>query len=48
MRQLPAMRFERGDWRKAKVNVDCHVAFDDRYSSVPCALTGAAALERAK
>lgn len=41
MQPLPALRFERGDWKRAKVNVDYHVAFDDRYYSAPCALIGA-------
>jgi transposase len=47
MRPLPALRFERGDWKRAKVNVDYHVAFDHRYYSVPCALIGAAVEVRA-
>jgi transposase len=47
MRALPALRFERGEWKKAKVNVDYHVAFDDRYYSVPCALIGIAIEVRA-
>jgi transposase len=40
MRPLPANRFERGEWKKAKVNVDYHVAFEHRFYSVPCALIG--------
>jgi len=40
MRPLPAHRFERGEWKKAKVNVDYHVAFEHRFYSVPCALIG--------
>jgi transposase len=47
MRPLPAMRFERGEWKKAKVNVDYHVDFDSRYYSVPCSLTGTAVEVRA-
>jgi len=47
MRPLPAMRFERGEWKKAKVNVDYHVEFDSRYYSVPCALTGTTVEARA-
>jgi transposase len=47
MRPLPAKRFERGEWKKAKVNVDYHVEFDSRYYSVPCALTGTAVDVRA-
>jgi transposase len=41
MRALPPTRYERADWKKAKVNVDYHVAFDDRFYSVPHALVGA-------
>jgi hypothetical protein len=41
MEPLPTLRFERGEWKKAKVNVDYHVAFDDRCYSAPCTLTGA-------
>ena len=47
MRPLPSLRFERGEWKRAKVNVDYHVAFDDRYYSAPCALIGAAVEVRA-
>jgi transposase len=47
MRPLPSMRFERGEWQKKKVNVDYHVAFDDRYYSAPCSLIGAAIEVRA-
>lgn len=47
MRPLPALRFERGEWKKRTVNVDYHVAFDDRYYSVPCALIGATVEARA-
>lgn len=41
MRPLPALRFERGEWKKAKVNADYHVEFDSRYYSVHCTLMGA-------
>jgi transposase len=47
MRPLPALRFERGEWKKGSVNVDYHVAFDDRYYSAPCSLIGAAIEVRA-
>jgi transposase len=40
MKPLPSTRYERADWKKAKVNVDYHVAFDDRFYSVPHALVG--------
>ncbi len=41
MRPLPAKRFEQGEWKKAKVNVDYHVDFEHRHYSVPCTLIGA-------
>lgn len=47
MRPLPAQRFERGEWKKAKVNVDYHVAFDHRFYSAPCTLIGEAVELRA-
>jgi transposase len=40
MKPLPARRYEMGEWAKARVNVDYHVAFDDRFYSVPVALVG--------
>ncbi len=40
MTSLPATRYERADWKKAKVNVDYHVAFEDRFYSVPHSLVG--------
>jgi transposase len=47
MQPLPVLRFERGEWKKLKVNVDYHVAFDDRYYSAPCTLIGVAVEVRA-
>jgi transposase len=41
MKPLPSSRYERADWKKAKVNVDYHVVFDDRFYSVPHVLVGA-------
>jgi len=38
MRPLPARRYERGEWKKARAGIDYHVNFDDRFYSVPCAL----------
>ncbi len=35
LKALPAERFELAEWKKATVNIDYHVAFDDRYYSVP-------------
>lgn len=32
---LPATSFEYADWKKARVNIDYHVVFDDHYYSVP-------------
>src|SRR5277367_6072071 len=33
MKPLPARRYELADWGKARVNVDYHVAFEDRFYS---------------
>jgi transposase len=35
LKALPTERFELAEWKKATVNIDYHVAFDDRYYSVP-------------
>lgn len=32
---LPSSRFEYAEWKKAKVNLDYHVVFDDHFYSVP-------------
>lgn len=32
---LPAQRFEYAEWKKARVNIDYHVVFDDHFYSVP-------------
>jgi len=40
MRALPGRRYEISEWRKAKVNIDYCVGFDDRLYSVPYALVG--------
>jgi transposase len=32
---LPSTRFEYADWKKAKVNIDYHVVFDEHFYSVP-------------
>jgi len=37
---LPITRFEPFQWLKARVNVDYHVAFENRLYSVPHALVG--------
>jgi transposase len=38
MRPLPATRYEFAEWKKAIVNIDYHVACDERYYSVPHSL----------
>lgn len=40
MKPLPERRYERAHFRQAKVHIDYHVAFEDRFYSVPCALVG--------
>jgi transposase len=35
MRALPAVRYELAERRKARVNIDYHIAYDGRYYSVP-------------
>ena len=35
LRPLPAEPYEYAEWRKARVNIDYHVAIDGRYYSVP-------------
>jgi transposase len=35
LRPMPAARFEYADWRKARVNIDYHVAVDEHLYSVP-------------
>jgi transposase len=35
LKPLPAERFQFVDWKKARVNVDCHVEFESNYYSVP-------------
>jgi transposase len=40
LRPLPAERYEFGQWRTARVNVDYHIEFERHYYSVPYQLTG--------
>lgn len=40
LKALPARRFEPAELSWPRVNIDYHVVFDDRYYSVPHALTG--------
>jgi transposase len=42
LRALPSQRYEFGQWRTARVNIDYHVEYDRHYYSVPYALTGEA------
>ena len=35
LRPLPSRPFEHEEWKKATVNIDYHVAFDEHYYSVP-------------
>ncbi len=42
LRALPAERYEFGQWRTARVNIDYHVEFERHYYSVPYQLTGEA------
>jgi transposase len=41
MKSLPTTRYEMADWTKAKVHIDYHVAFDDRFYSASYTLIGA-------
>lgn len=47
MHALPARRYELSHWKKAKVNIDYHVTYDDRHYSAPCELIGAVVYVRA-
>ncbi|MBF0595849.1 MAG: IS21 family transposase, partial [Candidatus Omnitrophica bacterium] len=35
LKSLPEQRYEYAEWKKAKVNIDYHIEFDDYYYSVP-------------
>lgn len=39
LRGLPAERFQYGDWKTVRVNIDYHVEFDRHWYSVPYTLT---------
>jgi transposase len=41
LRPLPKLPYVYGEWKRAKVNLDYHVAIDHRYYSVPYQLVGA-------
>jgi transposase len=47
LRPLPAERFEYGEWRTARVNIDYHIEFERHCYSVPYQLTGQAVELRA-
>lgn len=47
MGALPARRYELSQWKKAKVNIDYHVTYDDRHYSASCELIGATVYVRA-
>lgn len=38
LKPLPAQRFERADWKGARVNIDYHIEYDKHYYSVPYTL----------
>ena len=38
LRQLPPTRYQKADWKKARVNIDYHIEFDKHYYSVPSQL----------
>lgn len=40
LRPLPEQRYEYAEWKRARVNVDYHVAAGGRHYSVPCELVG--------
>lgn len=40
LKPLPATRFSYGEWKKARVNIDYHVVFDDHFYSAPYQLQG--------
>lgn len=42
LRPLPAERYQYGEWRTARVNIDYHVEYERHYYSVPYQLTGQA------
>lgn len=39
LKPLPAERYQYGEWKRARVNIDYHVEFDDHWYSVPYQLT---------
>lgn len=41
LRPLPPTRYELAEWRRAKANIDYHVAVEQHFYSVPYALVGA-------
>jgi transposase len=47
LRPLPAERYQYGEWRTARVNIDYHIEFERHYYSVPYQLVGQAVELRA-
>jgi transposase len=47
MKPLPSRRYEIATWKDAKVNIDYHIEYEERYYSVPHALIGAKVSVRA-
>jgi len=40
LKPLPATRFSYGEWKKARVNIDYHIVFDDHFYSAPYQMVG--------
>ena len=40
LKPLPTSRFSYGQWKKARVNIDYHVVFDDHFYSAPYQMVG--------
>ncbi len=47
LKPLPERPYEYAQWKELRVNIDYHVAFDDRYYSVPYTLVGESMWARA-
>lgn len=41
LKPMPTTRFSYGEWKKARVNIDYHVVFDDHFYSAPYQMVGA-------
>lgn len=40
LKPLPSSRYELAEWKKVRLNIDYHIAFDQHYYSAPSALAG--------